>query len=86
MSQSGLGELPVFAGASNTNVCAWFYAMFWLAVAVFVLNVAIYSIAYSQMKGISLVMKAVFMTLTIGAFSLGVIQAGFLYTMCNRAL
>lgn len=83
---SGQGELPVFSKASNVDVCTWFYAMFWLAVAAFVLNVVFYSMAYSRMKGVTGVLKAVMALLTIGVMSLGFVQAGFLYTMCNRSL
>ena len=83
---SGQGELPVFSMASNVNVCTWFYAMFWLAVAAFVLNVVFYSMAFSRMKGLTGVAKGAMAVLTIGVMSLGFIQAGFLYTMCNRSL
>lgn len=79
-------ELPLFKTVSNAGVCSWFYFMFILNVVAFGLGAIGYMYMYLRLRGLSLPLKLVFIAVTLIVMALPLVNAGFFYTMCNRAL
>ena len=81
-----MNELPVFQDASNANVCGWFWLLFIINFVGFVIYAIIMFLKFFHMKGVSFFLRVVLYLLVILGMSLAVINGGFMYTMCNRAL
>ncbi len=83
---SAIGELPLFASASNADVCNWFFAVFALLSVYmgFVLLMNMLRVGFN--KVIPVWLKVLVLVVSVAATGVVVGNAGFQFTMCKRAL
>ena len=82
---SAFGELPLFASASNADVCNWFFVLFAL-VSVYMAFILVVNILRIGFIKVPVWAKVVALVLSIAATGVVVGNAGFQFTMCKRAL
>ena len=80
------GEIYGFASASNDQVCKWYTFMFGWNLVGFLLVLYVFGSKMLSLSMLSKPLRLVIFALQVFVLSFGVINAGFMVSVCHRAL